>query len=623
MAQQVKVQITIAGETVSPFSGLSISQDVHQHHTFEVALLADAFNDTGKAILEQSKKYIGQECHIRFAPDMFRKEKPENEFVGLVTEVRLSRLSNGERSVVLFGYSPTILMDGNPQSRSFMDMDLSGMAEATLEKIPHSLSTNIQPNFTDSIPYTVQYVESNYKFLQRMAARYGEWCFYDGTQLIFGALPRDKKVDLPLVKDLYNLEFSFKLLPANFTTFAYHYLEHKTFKSQASAATVADLDEYGKFALEESDKLFSQEPSYATAYPIAQQPELDGLVEQQRTATANNMVMMTGTSDNPFLNVGSIINITGESTNEQDYGEFIIISLSHSIGSTHSYQNSFTAVPAELQVPPPARVQQPLCEVQSAEVMDNNDPEALGRIQVKFPWQEGTTPWIRVSQAYGGQSGEGGYHGFYFIPEIGSEVLVGFEHNNPDKPFVMSSIYHGDSSLGSWPDSSNFKKVIKTRSGNQIHLIDEDGKEKIRIFHTNEDSSKNEICLEMEGQGKITIKTLGELDISANSINIEAENNINITAGRDHALSVGSNMTTDVGADLKQNANSIATVANTSLDLTAGSNATLEGGANVSITGGSGLSVESGANTSVKAGANLSLEGGVVAALKGPVVKIN
>ena len=199
MAQQVKLQITIAGETVSPFSGLSISQDVHQHHRFEIALPADAFRDTAKAILEQSKKYIGQECHIRFAPDLFRKDKPENEFIGLVTEVRLSRLSNGERSIVLQGFSPTILMEGNLQNRTYTELNLASIAESTLDSIPHSLSTKIQPTFSQTLPYVAQYAESNYKFLQRMAARYGEWCFYDGTELIFGSLPRDKKVELPLV----------------------------------------------------------------------------------------------------------------------------------------------------------------------------------------------------------------------------------------------------------------------------------------------------------------------------------------------------------------------------------------------------------------------------------------
>lgn len=610
MAQQVKVHITIAGELVTPFSGVSINQDVHQHHTFEVFLPAKAFQDTGRAILDQSKKYIGQECHIRFAPDLFKSNQPENEFIGIVTEVRLSRQSNGKRTVILHGYSPTILMEGQPQCRTYTELKLDKIVEYTLEAIPHSLSTEIYTQFNETLPYTVQYNESNYRFLQRMAARYGEWCFYDGTQLVFGKLPRENKVELPLVKDLFNLEFTFKLLPVNFKVYSYDYNNTETYSSDSDIASVDGLEEYGKFALDESAHLFGQTPSRATRQNIASQSELDALVTYQKTGAANNMVMMTGTSDNPFLNVGSIINVTGETTNEQDYGEFIITSLSHNVGSSLDYQNSFTAVPAELESPPPFEAEQPTCEMQSAVVMNNEDPDKLGRVQVQFPWQESsgeTTPWIRVSQAYGGHGFEGEQHGFYFIPEVGTEVTVGFEHNNPEKPFAISSLYNSESSPQNWSVDNNQTKVIKTRNGNQVHFIDEGGKERIRIFHRDVDNPTNEICLEMEGDGKITIKTEGQLDISAKSINIEAQENIDISAGN--------NMKVDVGAKLEEKANSIDVTANQAMGISAGTEVSVDGGTKVAVSGG--------ADASVKGGANLSLEGSAMASLKGGIVKIN
>jgi len=625
LAQQVKLQVTIAGESVAPLSGINISQDAYQHHSFEILLAADAFQDTGRAILEQSKKYIGQECQIHFAPDLFRGQQSENEFIGIVTEVRLSRFSNGSRTVILQGYSPTILLEGHPQSRTFTDAKLTDIAEATLESIPHSLSTQIgATKSTKPLPYTVQYNESNYAFLQRMAARSGEWCFYNGTTFIYGELPRNSKVELPLVKDLFDLDFSFKVMPIDFKVFSYDYLNSTVYESKSGSAQTGSLDDYGKFAADQSSQLFSQKPSLATRQLIANQQELDDLSKNQKNAVATNLVMMQGTSDNPFLNVGTIINITGETANEQDYGEFIITSLSHNIGSSLDYQNSFTAIPAELESPPSPSISQPICETQSATVIDNNDPDKLGRVKVAFPWQDDksseSTPWIRVAQTYGG----GKSHGFYFVPETDTEVMVGFEHNNPEKPFVINSLYHKDFNPSAWANGSNTMKVIKTKSGNQIHLIDGKDEEKIRIFHKKGDDPHNEICLEMEGDGKITITSQGDIDIvAAKSIKMEAGENIEMTAGEDFSISVGSNMATDVGSKLEQKANSIAVTASQAMEVTAGTEVSIDGGTTVAVSGGSDVSVESGASTTVKGGANLSLEGGMAASLKGGLVKIN
>ena len=71
--------------------------------------------------------------------------------------------------------------------------------------------------------------------------------------------------------------------------------------------------------------------------------------------------------------------------------------------------------------------------------MENADPENLGRIRVQFPWQPTAySPWIRIAQPHSGAN-----KGFHFIPELGEEVMVGFEGSNVEMPFVMGSLYNG------------------------------------------------------------------------------------------------------------------------------------------------------------------------------------
>ncbi|CAM3749227.1 phage baseplate assembly protein V [Flavobacterium gelidilacus] len=165
----------------------------------------------------------------------------------------------------------------------------------------------------------------------------------------------------------------------------------------------------------------------------------------------------------------------------------------------------------------------PNADTQTAIVTDNNDPAGLGRVQVKFAWQEDNTPWIRMTNPHAG-SGKG----MYFIPEIGEEVLVAFEAGNAEKPFVLGTMYNGSES-SSYATSGNDNKVIQSRSGTKIIMNDAQGS----IFI--EDPSGNTWM--MDGQGNISVN---------------APNDISITAGKNMSISVGQNLSIDAGQDISE-----------------------------------------------------------------------
>ncbi len=75
-----------------------------------------------------------------------------------------------------------------------------------------------------------------------------------------------------------------------------------------------------------------------------------------------------------------------------------------------------------------------------AVVVDARDPDSAGRIKVKFPWlPREVETWARVSLPLGGNR-----TGLWALPEVGDEVIVGFEHGDARSPIVIGSLWNGD-----------------------------------------------------------------------------------------------------------------------------------------------------------------------------------
>ncbi len=595
MAQHVKLTVRIGGNKISPISYCSVNQRIDWHHSFEILLPVDGFSKSNSTILNQAKDFIGKRIEMAFKIMKPEESDIQNEFYGIVTEVSLNRRNKGNKEVLIRGYSPTILLDGRPNCKSYSEKTLNAIVSDIHSQIPQNdLKINTDPVFTDEIPYIVQYKESNFHFLNRIADKYGEWCYYDGRELNFGRITKTTKHNLPIDKNLSDFEFTLRIQNINYNTYTYDYMQNSAYLDKTKDFQINDLDQYGDHALTKSENIFKQINTYYSPGLFKDKQDFSDFNETKKIAVAKDLIRNEGVSDNPYINVGSVINITGEMKGEEDYGEFIILSINHSIDITGNYVNNFTAIPAQASIPPVNRnISLPLSEIQPAVVKDNDDPEKLGRVKVQFFWQEqgDETPWLRLVHIYGGKMSGVEQHGFYFIPEIGDEVLVAFENDNPDKAFVMGNVYHRKSPPDHWYHAENNIKSIRTRNGNQIIFNDEDGREEIRILNKDDQSPTNEISLSLNNNGKITIKSEGELEISAESIKISAQNDI----------------TLDSGQNTKLTANDYQLDATNGIQLT-GQQLTIDGQNTTTIKGQSQLDLE-GTNTSMKGQAELKLEG--------------
>jgi len=179
-------------------------------------------------------------------------------------------------------------------------------------------------------------------------------------------------------------------------------------------------------------------------------------------------------------------------------------------------------------------------------VTNNQDPDGLGRVKVKFPWlsDQDESNWARILTPMAGND-----RGLYFLPEVDDEVLVAFEHGQADFPYVLGALWNGkDKTPESNDDGQNNMRTIKSRSGHIIRLDDTDGSEKIEIL---DKSGKNSFVIStadntitVAADADITIESSsGKLSFSGNGIEIKSQAEVKIEAGSDMNLEASGQQT--------------------------------------------------------------------------------
>ena len=379
------------------FSRLLISQQLDWHHSFELVVPTDQLEGEGKTFIMESHKLLGKTASIQFEETVQGggngQSGKKQIFKGVVTGVSLSKQSTVQSELIVSGLAPTAALDALPHTRSFQKKTLQQIVDEVIKPQKSRFSSlKISPQFKTAIPYITQYKESNFIFLSRLAARYGEWFFYDGEQLFFGKSSDGKSIPLTLGKDLDNFNLGLKMAPHKFKLLHQDYMMDQLFESSSSSSQVKGLDAFGQTSMDASDKLFSEDVVGVASPPISQKSDLDAYAGIYKGTHATDLVVVRGTTDNAALKLGKEIQLKGlkgEQAEMEDYGSFVVVGLTHSMNSGGGYVCQFEAIPARLNIPPPnQRARLPFCEFQSAVVRDNNDPDKMGRVRVQFRWQK-------------------------------------------------------------------------------------------------------------------------------------------------------------------------------------------------------------------------------------------
>ena len=508
-----------------------LEQKTNAHDTFSIIVPDDALDTYEGFVMENSKKLLGKKISLSY----WQYGSENQVFSGIVTGLK-NRKESGYGKLVITGHSPSILLENGRADRSFEQLSLSQIVKEIGVNYPQEGKIHAEEqelNVRRVLPYTVQSQESDFGFIQRLATRYGEYFYYNGKELIFGN-KAEAVLELSEGRELIELEFELGLRAQGFSGLAYDAEKGESIQHNAQEVqTEWKENALQAVAVQASKQLFGNAPKSVFSGSEKSQELEEMLLKEKENRVS--LIWVRGRSRDSRLKNGSRAKLTD--INGRAMETYRIVEIRHYYNGDE-YYNEFVGVSDVLHPPYQNSGAFPKSHEQMGRVVENADPLELGRVRVQMVWQEAgseKTPWIRLLQPHSG-SGKG----FYFVPEIGEEVLVGFQGGNAEKPYVIGAQYNGKEKSG-YADKENSIKAVHTRSGHKLVFTEDES-----ILIT--DKSGNEILLDTKGSN-ITITAPETMTLNAKNLNINVSQNMTTNVGNNMITNVTNDTTISIGGN--------------------------------------------------------------------------
>lgn len=468
---------------------------------------------------------IGHPVHIELGVEGGNKRY----FHGLCTDVRWLGGRN-ERDHYELVLRPWLwLTTRQSDNRIFANLSVKDIinkvfSDAGFTHVEFKLQGQLSP-----LPYTVQYQETNFAFVNRLMERYGLYYFFEHTaekhQLIitdhkgahtaparYAEVPYYPPQNAPRERDhLTEWSMVSRLRTEKVSVQDYNHTRASTNLSGMTQATVQHGSTGNEF--------------YAYPAGYTETGKARNIAQVILDAERSQAQRFFGSGYAGGLGAGSKFKVAKDPlpTAGSDY---LVIRASHSItsdeyrtgtgDSTPPYQGSLECQLWDTPFRVPLRTPWPrMSGPQTAKVVgaqgEEIDVDDKGRILVHFHWERAGKPScrVRVAQVWAG-SGWGGV----YIPRIGQEVVVEYIEGDPDRPLVTGAVYNSDHAPPLTLPGDKTQSTLKSNSSkggggfNEYRFEDKKGQEQI-YTHAQKDQVTevlNDDTLTVGRDQKITIK---------------------------------------------------------------------------------------------------------------------
>ncbi|HAZ0556949.1 TPA: type VI secretion system tip protein VgrG [Enterobacter hormaechei] len=434
-------------------------------------------------------------------------QQPVRVIQGVVTGFERLGTSKDETRYAVTLEPRLALLSRSHQNAIYQDMSVPQIVEKILRERHGMRGQDFLFSLSKEYPrreQVMQYGESDLHFITRLLGEVGIWfrfttdtClnidvveFYDSRQ------GYEKGLTLPSVPpsgqhsqgvdSVWDMECHHNVVQKEVSTRDYNYRQATEDMNTRVDATGGDVTTYGE-AYHWADNYLTP----GSAYDRNPAPESGAFYARIRHERyLNSQTQTVAFTSCPVLSPGMLLKVTGGYEVAEVFAQGVVVTAMHSHarrdadfcvrfeGIPDSPDFSFRPEPGSRPVMAgtlPARI----TSTTENDTYGHIDKDGRYRVNMLFDrdnWETGfESLWVRQSRPYAGNT-----YGLHLPLLAGTEVAIGFEDGNPDRPYIAGVLH--DSAHGDHVTIRNYKRnVLRTPANNKIRLDDERGKEHIKV----------------------------------------------------------------------------------------------------------------------------------------------
>ncbi|WP_313052113.1 type VI secretion system Vgr family protein [Atlantibacter hermannii] len=434
-------------------------------------------------------------------------QQPVRVIQGVVSGFERLSTSKDETRYALTLQPRLALLDRSHQNAIYQDLSVPQIVEKILRERHGMRGQDFLFSLSKAYPrreQVMQYGEDDLHFITRLLGEVGIWFrfttdtrlnidvveFYDSQQgyekgLTLQSVPPSGQHSEG-VDSVWGMESRHHVVQKQVSTRDYNYRDATEDMNAQVDATRGDATTYGE-AYHWADNYLTPGNTY-DRNPAPESGAFYARIRHERYL--NGQTQTRAITSCPTLSPGLVLNVTGGYEVAEVFGKGVLITaMTSSARRDRDFEVHFDGIPdsAEVGFRPEPGKRPVMAGTLPARVTSTTENDTYGhidkdgryRVNMLFDrdnWETGfESLWVRQSRPYAGD-----IYGLHLPLLAGTEVAIGFEDGNPDRPYIAGVLH--DSAHGDHVTIRNYKRnVLRTPANNKIRLDDERGKEHIKI----------------------------------------------------------------------------------------------------------------------------------------------